>query len=593
MGCIAFLLIFVPFFTWVSSRVGFNSDNASALLIAKDIASGNLRAENWIFSTQSYLFSDNIWTAIVIAVFGYAPVIIHVMPALYLAIAALFAVLLVARERPWNVAWLAPLILLPNEFAAVRAFELALHGGAYALAAASIYLCGRVSDRRLVPVFAALAVAWGVLANSDELFLVIFMLPAFLAALLHVVLAPGRRTVSLLAATLGGFAVYALAGLLFPHVFLYVTPGVGHQGLADLEAFTKNLGLLAEGVLQFFNIGFGRGALDAILSILRLVFFLSVLAGFAVAAVRAWRKSFVDTVLLLSASATVSAFVFSTMPVDLGSTRYLFFAVLAAAVFAARNVSLGRLAAPVSVMLVLLALTNLQSLWLFGPRDAPYRDLARYLRDNGLTEGYAGFWRSHVTSVTGDVHIAPVLTGGMIHPFYWLTKTTWYGPGRTFFMTPDPAEKALALAQFGPPRRTLRHGDMDILVWDEIAMPMMGFSLADGYLGTVQFGPIKRYGDGFGPATRKETLFEEVAMSLAAGRYRLTMEGRKNAGTAEIVIDAPGGPIVRQQVASVDGRIADFEFTLPAMTRDLRVRLKVRKADDLVVRAYRVYRVGD
>ncbi len=591
--CAAFLLVFVPVYTWVSWRVGPNSDNAAALMIAKDIAAGNVRAEDWVFSTQPFLFSDNIWAAIVIAIFGYSPIVIHVVPALYLALTALFAALLVLKARPSGVVLLAPFLLIPNAFTTLMGNQLASHGGAAAMAMASVFLLGYVSDRWLVPALAVAALVWGIVTSSDALLLVIFFLPAILAAMLHLALAPGRRAVVVLAALLAGLAIYFLAGKVFDHLLLSATPGVGHQGLARPGVILRNVGLLVEALREYFAVGFRGGVLDAVLSTVRLLFLLGLLAGFAAAAVRAWRKSFVDTFLLLSAGTTACAFVFSTMTVDVMSARYLFFGVLAGIVFVARNIDFGRLAKPLSVALVLLALTNIPGV-LQAVSTAPrYADLAQFLRENGLTRGYAGFWQSHVTSVTGDVEVAPVWAMGTIRPFYWLAKTTWYGPGRTFFMTPDPSEKAVALAQFGPPVRELRHGDMEILVWDEISMPMMGFIVSTGDVGAVRLGPFVRREDGFGPNLRKGTFLEEVAPSLPAGRYRFTMDGVKDAGSAEIVIDAPGGAVMRQSIAPGDGRIADFTFALPAMTRDLRIRVKVRKADDLVVRGYGLYRIGD
>lgn len=591
-----FLVAFVPFYTWVSWRIGYNSDNASGLLIAKDIGEGNLLGMDWMFSTQSYLFSDNFPTAVVIAAFGYSPILIHVMPAFYFAATALFAILLVARARPENILLLAPFVLIPTAFTTLMANQLALHGGAYVLASASIYLAGYVSDRRLVPALAVAAIAWGIVANSDELFLVIFMLPAILAAVLHVVVAPGRRSVALLAVTLGGLVAYGLAGVIVDHLFLYETPGVGHKGLADFATIRGNVQLLVDGLASYFAIGFSGDLLTQALSALRLLFLLALLAGFVFTIIftTAWRKSYADTVLFFSTGATVCAFVLSTMPVDLMSSRYLFFAILAAIILVARNVALGRLAKPAGGLLVILALANLQSVLLATSSQTRYADLARYLRDNGLTRGYSGFWQSHVTTVAGDVHVAPVWALSTVRPFYWLSKTTWYGPGRTFFMTPDPREKAVALAQFGPPRRELRHGDMDILVWDEIPMPMMGFIALTGDVGAARLGPHRRTPDGFGTARERGTFLEEVAPSLPKGRYRLVLDGVKRAGQAEIAIDTgSGGLAIRQPIAMGDGRLAAFEFALTQMTRDLRIRIRVRKADDLVIRSYALYRIGD
>jgi len=248
----------------------------------------------------------------------------------------------------------------------------------------------------------------------------------------------------------------------------------------------------------------------------------------------------------------------------------------------------------VAVAVVVLSLFNLQSVLGATSSEARYRDLARFLRDHGLTAGYAGFWQSHVTSVDGLVDVAPVWAITAVRPFYWLSRTTWYGPERTFFMTPDPHEKAVALAQFEPPRRTLRHGDMDILVWDRIPMPMMGFIATTGDMGAVQVGPHERTPEGIGTVGRKGTFLEEVAPSLPKGRYRLTLDGVKRAGRAEIAIDtAAGGLAIRAPIASGEGRLADLGFALTGTTRDLRVRIKVGKADDLVVRSYGLYRVGD
>ncbi|WP_157201347.1 hypothetical protein [Massilia sp. Root418] len=107
---------------------------------------------------------------------------------------------------------------------------------------------------------------------------------------------------------------------------------------------------------------------------------------------------------------------------------------------------------------------------------SPENNLLDYLRANGLHYGYASFWNAgKLTVLSGhEVKVRQVvIEGGVPMPMRKLASNRWYQPaawsGPTFLMLTQgelaQVDLARLAAEVGAPQRTLRHGDMTILVY--------------------------------------------------------------------------------------------------------------------------------
>lgn len=587
------IVVAVAFYTFVSYLVGANSDNMSSLLVARDMATGNFWLKGWSLSTQPFIFTDTIWAALAIGIFGYDPLIVHVVPALMYVATGALCILLVRAANPGGIILLLPLFLVPTVSTALVGLEFTVHGGAVLIATGSLVLLERASSRQLLWSALPLALLWGLAASSDALFVYIFVFPAIIAGLVQG-FAGRRRYLMVAGAAVLSLPLHSLfaAGVL--HLFEFSLPGLGSPGLASIDGIVANIGFFLTGIGYYFAIDFGRGPLPAVLSAARLLLAVAMVAAFVVVALRVWRRSYVDSFLVAATIVPSAAFIFSTVALDAYSSRYFYFALVTLTVLVARNVALGRFRTAAWLVLLPLALLNAEAYpgrW--PPEQARHAELSRFLAENGLRKGYAGYWHASVTSAMGPVHVAPVMSAGSIRPFHWLSKARWYRDRRTFFLAADAAETALAVAQFGPPLRELHFQNLTVLVWDRISFRPRSLVVPDLAGGGVHLGAGDVTGDGV--ATRGEDgfLMWGPYAPLRKGRYRVELEGTLESGEAALELYSMGGDVSILQPIAFDaaGRMR-FDVVMPRRVDDLEVRVYVTPDDRLTIRRYSIAPAG-
>lgn len=194
-------------------------------------------------------------------------------------------------------------------------------------------------------------------------------------------------------------------------------------------------------------------------------------------------------------------------------------------------------------------------------------DLLAFLRDNGLQYGYASFWNAGKLTVMSNHGIRVrqvVIENGLPMPMRKLSSNRWYQlaawNGPTFLMlTPNELaqlDKARLAAEMGQPERTLRHGDLTVLVyprnlaalasWDaNVSQPLhfsasersphhigsydaaAGAMVADaGMQGALHFGPYIELGKG-----RYQVRFDVETGAAPAGAELGTVDAASAAGT--------------------------------------------------------------
>ena len=104
--------------------------------------------------------------------------------------------------------------------------------------------------------------------------------------------------------------------------------------------------------------------------------------------------------------------------------------------------------------------------------------LTDFLKEHGLTHGYAEFWNAHKNTVLSDgmVEVCGVIIGeGRIDPYLWLTNEQYYREdyysGPTFLiLTADEAQlfdaSGGAAGLYGKPKEYLQYQDQYIYVYD-------------------------------------------------------------------------------------------------------------------------------
>ena len=589
---IAFVVVGTIFYSWLSSQVGANSDNMSSLLISKDMADGNYQLNGWYMSTQSYIFSDIVWTALAIKVFGFNPILSHVMPGLFFSFTVLFSIAITRDKNKSGWIFLVPILIIPTFFTVANAIELNIHGGIYLLSVAMLFLIINSSDKIIPYTLIIMPIIVGIFADSDKLIIFTFSLPCFLAAIFHASLSSynRRRHIYIAMAAFMSIIFFKIFGVALPKLFDYEVPGVGNPAIATPDVIFNNINIFISGVGEYFSIQLKSEGITLALSIFRLLCLLFVSILFIRALFVSWKKSFADTFLFLSTGIPVGAFIFSSIPIDITSSRFFFFSILSAIILVARNTNITLLPSIIAPVLLIWAISNLLSI--INNRvteDAYYSDLGRYLESQGLENGYAEFWRASILSATSQVHVSPVHVDGLIRPHYWLSKNEWYERNGNFFITNNKNEEQVAIAQFGDPVRGLEYNGMKILVWDSIPIPPVGFKVNTINETSLPIKVYKKTDSGMQNTGEVGFMLSGPYVRLKSGKYKIVVHGDIINGSPFIeIFSAAKGISIKKNTTNKKGVILESTFVLDKDIDDMEVRLYVNNDDNITIKGYSI-----
>lgn len=577
------------FYVYLSFVVSANSDNMSSLLIAKDIAEGNLRLDGWSMSTQSYLFSDIIWTALVIKMVGYHPIIVHAIPGVLYCFISFAAIRLASLNGIKSALLILPTILIPTYFTVENSVQLNIHIGIYALAAFLLLVFNSKKEKINFPTIVGLSIIAGLFAESDKLLLVIFILPVMIASLLHSALFKRHQYLKFLAFAFLSAIFYKLFGLLNPHIFSYTTPGIGSQGFASVDAMFTNTKLLLDGCFRYFGADPKNDNIPV--NIFRVLCLVSFVMVFSYSAISRWKSSLIDTILVLSSLMPVCAFIFSTVAVDANSTRFVFFAFYSSSILIARTVVLKKEALIATPVIIALSLANLATFT--GKRETGekyYARLGAFLEHNNLKYGYAWFWSASITSAISNVHVYPVEILDGVKPMMWLSKKEWFSNKGNFVLTRNAEEYNAALNQFGTPAKIIDFEKTKILVWNTIIFPPNGYSISrinKGALPTIS----GEYKDGEVRGTDQEgfVLFGPY-IPLNKGTYKLTIKGHgsKNGDVIDIVDNSKSTVIYMTELSFDKNGEFSTKINLPEDFNSVELRVHTKGNPDLAIKGYSI-----
>jgi len=241
----------------------------------------------------------------------------------------------------------------------------------------------------------------------------------------------------------------------------------------------------------------------------------------------------------------------------------------------------------------------------------PHTELLDFLRANHLQYGYASFWNAGKFTVLSnhEVRVRQVtFEGGMPAPMRKLSSNRWYLPsawrGETFLMVTQ-AELALLdlprlAEELGQPLRTLRHGEVTILVyrgnlaalkgWDpDVSEPVHfpagnrsahntgAFDAAAGALvaeagkpGALHFGPYIEVGHGR----------YVVSFDLETGPGPAGAE----LGTVDVVAAGSARVFAREAVTGTGRNKVQLQFELPEDTKLLEFRVFTNGLSKMLLR---------
>jgi hypothetical protein len=481
-----------------SRQVATGSDGASIALQGWDVLHGNLLLPGWTVSDVSFYLTEVPQYALLEAVRGLSPDVVHEAGAMTYVLVILLAAALAtggtrgleALGRLLTVAFvmLAPaaganytLLMSPDHYGSTVPVLLAW------LAIDRLPATGRTA-RWLRPVLVGLLLAWG--QTSDSLILVTGVAPVVIAAGTRAGVRLWRRDggaddVWLVAAAIISTGLARLVAAIVRHHGGYREQPVGTT-FSGLAALPHHLVLTGQGLLTLFGADFfsPQSGPDVAFAVLHLVGVAAVAVALVVALTRLGRGcDLVVPGLAVAIVVNLVTYVPSLFVQDLKSSREIsavlpFGAVLAARLLAgpalrARRAALVALLAGVLVFAAELGYQAAQP-----STPAANQSLANWLIAHHLTAGLApDYWVANVTTVDsgGRVTVRQVAQSGtaLYFPEPRELNAGWYNPARH-----DPRFVAVALSRpnaaaylaaathtFGTPARTLRPAGYTVLVW--------------------------------------------------------------------------------------------------------------------------------
>ena len=496
-GRAVFLLVLAGLFVAylrLSRTYPENSDEANILLMAGDLAHGNLYLSGWTVSDVPFITTELPEIALLVKLFGLHLDTAHIAAALtYTVVVAIALLLAKGRARgPRAVARMGialAIMLAPQP--GVGVFVLVFSVGHIGTAAPVMltwlvldryWPAGDAADRAprrlwFLPAAVGTLLAWALMA--DPLVLVIAVCPVLVVAGLRLVtglrgeipngsvLRHARRALASrwleasLAAAAGLAYLVAWGGGKLLHAAGGYTKQPVPFTLDPASTWYAHSLTAAHGLLEMFGAFFLPGnainrlgpgndvaapplsGLAEAVAVTRPACVALAIAGACAIARRFFRRDadLVSQLLLAGIVANLAAYLPSSLAGHTALNAREFAPVLPfAAVLAARTLGdrLGERAT--GNRFIALSLAAVFCWYCVGlahqaaaPAAAdPFARLEAFLRQRHLTEGVGGYWDSSVITVgtDGDVTIRAVT--GCLHPYDWESKSAWYNPpGRT------------------------------------------------------------------------------------------------------------------------------------------------------------------
>jgi hypothetical protein len=496
-GRAVFLLVLAGLFVAylrLSKTYPENSDEANILLMAGDLAHGNLYLSGWTVSDVPFITTELPEIALLVKLFGPHLDTAHIAAALtYTVVVAVALLLAKGRARgPRAVARMGialAIVLAPQP--GVGVFVLVFSVGHIGTAAPVMltwlvldryWPAGDAADRAprrlwFLPAVVGTLLAWALMA--DPLVLVIAVCPVLVVAGLRLVTGlpadiqngsvlrhsrhafAGRWLEASLAAAAGLACLVAWCGGRLLHAAGGYTQQPVPFTLDPVSTWYEHSLTAAHGLLEMFGAFFlpgnainrlGAGndvaapplsGLAEAVAVTRLACVALAIVGGCAIARRFFRRDadLVSQLLLAGIVANLTAYLPSSLAGHTALNAREFAPVLPfAAVIAARTLGdrVGERAT--GNRGIALSLTAVFCWYCVGlahqaaaPAAAnPFARLEAFLRQHHLTEGIGGYWDSSVITVGTDGAVTIRAVTGCLHPYDWESKSAWYNPaGRT------------------------------------------------------------------------------------------------------------------------------------------------------------------
>jgi hypothetical protein len=490
---VAALLLLTVFYVGVALNVPYDADQASMVVMGRDVLNGNLLLKGWTLGNQAYYTTDLPFYAVAVALLGFTWRVLYALTGLHWAMLALLVIVLSVPPLlrglsaasvfiAFSLTLFLPALLLNTLYLSAH-----LVGFFYCLVCVLIIRYLEPGGSWLQYLLFAVFLALAVIGDAFNLFML--AIPVILVCAFRFLVAGwGRREGILIGLTV---AVVILSKVVLAVIAMLggariPGPPTAFVALAGLE---NNAYLFLQSLLELFAVRLFGQPVASLASLIGLIH-LSALMLFG-AAFYHYARRFLSESLYVQLPVTILALnvvenLFSNA-VRPGTTRYLTPLLLFGIPLVTRFVFESRLFEHrrnlVLAYFAILALSLIPPLSFSKPvsqSDA----LAKILLRLQLSNGYGPYWRSNTATLAtaGQVTVRPVLLEGgeAIVPCPCFSRADWYQSYANFLVvqTDDTSglqpDVAQAIRTFGPPSGRFSLGrDGYLLVWDHDITPYL------------------------------------------------------------------------------------------------------------------------
>jgi len=449
-----------------------DSDNAYLVIAGNAIAKGNYFLRGYFLSQLDPFYSiDMFVNALFIKLFGFRPLIMHIVPIfLYLAFiftASFYVFDLRNKDKKGGIAFKAGIFLFivflifPSRAFAFWALQEGMHLSAVIVSLTVFLLIDKfIKTRSYLFLISAFFVLTAGFAN-DNVNIVTCGIPLIALCLFYIFKDYGKNNI--LAYSL--IILSVIAAMLTKEFIFYKIEANGGFTLAPsglaiafvrLKYITKNLYFYTNGILNLLGVNlFGKYlfSLKTVIEIFKITGLIIFIYGIISAVKKAKKlknEDFLDLLLLGGMLFMSFAFLVSQMPVNKASSRYLMPAVAFGLLLAVRNfgfilngfidskgVNVNTVNKDTKKLLLEFAGATMLIVYTGSfilnsaaviPKS-PIRPLGKWLIKHHLTYGYGTYWDAGIVTLEtkGKVKIRQLIAdGSKIVPYRWLSNKRWY-----------------------------------------------------------------------------------------------------------------------------------------------------------------------
>lgn len=462
----------------MAMRIEINSDMASGLLEAKDMAGGNVLLEGWSLSTVPFYFTELIWYAICIALFGFSHKLSYAFSAIYLAI--LFITMVSASENKKLGAILSFFLLgSPVVFLSQNLLTPVVHVGTYIFSLCAFIVMKRIINTGCRKSLVAAYVILSLLYFSDAMSMYLVFIPLIVTSGVYLLgMKIEKRWLHITVVSIVSYLTSILIWKLFTK-YGFNVPGLQETKFATAQAIGKNISDFADGTLRLYGAYFfGLSPKDPVaakscLSFAALCFFIGLIL---LKVKNFFRFEGHEVYLLVSTLIMPLAFIFSDISIGIESIRYIIPFFIFGSVFISSGKIIPafnyRIWSIIFTVVILAGALHIKET-LKSPRASDkYMQISEALKAEGLKKGIATFWDASSVTVYGDAQVSPVYPDkDRIVKYNWLSKKDWYENGNRFIIINNNDMEKAAVAAFGHPDKTIFAGERNIFIWNKEVNP--------------------------------------------------------------------------------------------------------------------------